>query len=226
MNCDDCRQRLQMHLDGEECGADHVEAHLAHCPECRAMDGAARRLLAGLLSTPAPTPPGGLTERVVAAALADRRQRLRWRRRVAFVAGGLAVAASLLLTVLLTGSPGRSPKVVDLTGPGTSTRNQDEPSPPSLNDNMAEATSAVASLARKTADETVSNGQLLVPSVPLGMPAEEALAPPLDPPAQSLRQAGQGVATGLEPVATSARRAFDLFLRDMPPVTPEAKSGL
>jgi len=91
---------------------------------------------------------------------------------------------------------------------------------------MAEATSAVASLARKTADETVSNGQLLVPSVPLGMPAEEALAPPQDPPAQSLRQAGQGVATGLEPVATSARRAFDLFLRDMPPVTPEAKSGL
>jgi hypothetical protein len=48
----------------------------------------------------------------------------------------------------------------------------------------------------------------------------------LDPPAQSLRQAGQGVATGLEPVATSARRAFDLFLRDIPPVAPEVKSGL
>jgi hypothetical protein len=91
---------------------------------------------------------------------------------------------------------------------------------------VAEARSAVASLARRTADETVSDGQLFVPTVPVEVPSEEVLGPPLEPPAQSLRETGQGVATGLEPVANSARRAFDLFLRDMPPVTPEGKSGL
>ena len=66
--------------------------------------------------------------------------------------------------------------------------------PPSLNDNVAEATSAVTSLARRTADQTVNDGQLLVPSVTLPMPSEQGV----EPPAESLREAGHGVATGLE----------------------------
>jgi hypothetical protein len=85
---------------------------------------------------------------------------------------------------------------------------------------MAEATSAVASLARRTADETVSNGQILVPAVSLPMTEPEVLGPPLEPPAQSLREAGHGVAVGLEPIASSAARAFDLFRRDIAPVAP------
>jgi hypothetical protein len=94
-----------------------------------------------------------------------------------------------------------------------------------LSANVEEATSAVASLARRTANETMSDGQLLVPSVTLGMPPAEVVGPPLESPAQSLRETGQGVATGLEPVTTSARRALDLFLRDIPPVSPEPKAG-
>jgi hypothetical protein len=226
MNCDDCRQRLQLRLDGKDGVGDDLETHLVHCSSCRELDAAARRLLAGLLTAPAPTPPAGLAERIVAGVLADRRRR---RRRPVLAAGALALAASLVLAVWLghhpAGGSSNGPTVVAVE-PSPSMPKQDEPVPPSLNDHVAEATSAVTSLARKTADETVSNGQLLVPSVPLEMPAEEALAPALDPPAQSLRETGHGVANGLEPVAASARRAIDLFLRDIPPMNPEAKSGL
>ena len=63
-------------------------------------------------------------------------------------------------------------------------------------------------------------------SLPMPMPADEALTPPLEPSGQSLREAGEGVAASLSPVATSARRAFDLFLREIPPLPPEAKTGL
>jgi hypothetical protein len=94
-----------------------------------------------------------------------------------------------------------------------------------LNENVAEATEAVASLARRTADQTLTSGQMFVSAVPLEVP-QEVLGPPLEPPADSLREAGQGVATGLAPVTSSARRAFDLFLRDIPPVAPEGKPDL
>ena len=43
-----------------------------------------------------------------------------------------------------------------------------------------------------------------------------ALQETLDTPTRSLREAGQGVSAGLEPITNSARRAFDLFLREVP----------
>jgi hypothetical protein len=251
MNCADCQERLQARLDGEVVPADEMAAHLAACPECRDLEAAARRLQTGLRLLTPPAPPAGFAERLVAGVLADRRRKVR--RRLAFAGVVTALAASLLLVFFITpGEDGLTPagwvkkkyytikwelipgsqyeddpsirslKQITLNGPPLS---EEEPVP-SLNDNMAEATSAVAALARRTADETVGNGQLLVPSVSLPMPQEDGLTPPLDPPAQSLRDAGQGVATGLEPVAASARRAFDLFRRDIPPVSGEAKSGL
>jgi hypothetical protein len=95
---------------------------------------------------------------------------------------------------------------------------QPAPAPPSLRENVEEATSAVASLTRRTAGETVEQGRLLLPAVSLPAPEQAALAEPLEPPVESLRQAGQGVTTSLAPVTTSARRAVDLFLRDIPPM--------
>jgi hypothetical protein len=41
-----------------------------------------------------------------------------------------------------------------------------------------------------------------------------------------LREAGEGVGDGLEPVTNSARRAVDLFLRELPPMDLGANSGL
>jgi hypothetical protein len=252
MNCHDCRQQLQARLDGAAVPADEIAAHLAACPECRDLEAAAQRLQTGLRLLTPPAPPTGFAERLAAGVLADRRRKVR-RRRLVFAGVIGALAASLLVVLFITPDddgftpagwvkqkyyavkwhvfPGtryaddpsiRSLHQLGLNGAPPS----DEEPVPSLNDNMAEATSAVASLARRTADETVSNGQILVPAVSLPMTEPEVLGPPLEPPAQSLREAGQGVATGLQPVAASAARAFDLFRRDITPVAPEAKSGL
>ncbi len=81
----------------------------------------------------------------------------------------------------------------------------------------------MADLTRRTADETVGQGKLLLPVVVaqpnLGNPVPGAMGPPM----RSLRSAGQGVSEGLEPVTTSARRALHLFLSELPPV--EGKEG-
>ena len=52
------------------------------------------------------------------------------------------------------------------------------------------------------------------------------LEAPLDPPARSLREAGEGVSVGLEPVADSARRVVGLFLRELPPMDAAPRGGL
>lgn len=237
MTCDDCRRLIQAWLDGDPAGADGVEAHLSACPACKALAGAARRLRAGLRAAPAVIPPAALADRIVIGVLADRRRR-QSRRRLLFVGLALAAAACLAVAVLLPkGAPHGSASApptgkADVADNNPPQKTHPEPAPeppparPSLNEDVAEATSAVASLARRTADETLSSGQVLLPPMPLDVAPMDLPPQPLDPPAQSLREASQGVATGLSPVANSARRAIDLFLRDIPPVTPEGKSGL
>jgi hypothetical protein len=244
MNCDQCRLALQAHLDGDPVSGDDLDAHLHSCADCRALHAAAGRLRVGLLAAAAPTPPAGLSDRIVAGVLKDQRARRRMRRRIVLAVVGLAAAASLVIAVFFRGgSSGGSLAQVhqslhDFLFPRPPGRavlagldrmpdlDEELPALPSLNDNMEQATSAVASLARRTADQTMNDGQLLVPSVTLPMPSEEGVTPTLEPPAESLREAGHGVASGLEPVTHHARRAFNLFLRDMPPVTPDTKPGL
>ena len=81
MNCRACHDLLQRHLDGDgDVAADALHEHLRHCPECRALFGAARRLGEGLRLLAPPAPPPGLAGRIVAGAARDRRRRLRVRR--------------------------------------------------------------------------------------------------------------------------------------------------
>ncbi len=248
MNCSECQERLQARLDGEADGSAELEAHLAACAECRALHAAAGRLQAVLRQSVTPVPVD-LGPRIAVAVRADQRRRRRLARGLYF-AGAAAVVASLVLVLLAlpsgTGRPshvaqawasvkeffgGPRDEIIAATdfdiGPVTDlTPERETQAAPSLSENMAEAASAVASLARRTADETVSNSQLLVPPVSLPMPDQDAVASPLDPPAESLRQAGRGVVAGLEPVTGSAVRAFDLFRRDIAPMAPDAKPGL
>jgi len=228
MNCDEYRNWVQVSLDGDAVEGDDLAMHLAACPGCRLLAAAAAGLQVGLRCLVPPPPPAGLAERITVGVMADRRQRRR-RRRLVFAVSGLAAAAAVVLAVLMAGRPGPNPPIgpqVALTEPRGSVPPDKTPPAASLNDNMAEAGTAVESLVRRTADETVSSGQILMPSVSLPMPTEDAVTAPLEPSGQSLREAGHGVAAGLQPVADSAVRAFDLFRRDLPPMSPEAKSGL
>src|SRR4051812_27421317 len=92
MNCRDCRDLLNRHLDGEAIERPDVEAHVASCGDCRGLWGSAERVERGLRLLNPPHPPADFARRATAAALRDRatqRRQRTWLR--------VAVAAALLL---------------------------------------------------------------------------------------------------------------------------------
>ena len=142
---------------------------------------------------------------------------------------GAALAASLLLVALggyfwtRTGDSNATPSGTN--PPVASSEPVKTPAPPSIRDSVAEVGSAVASVTRRTAGDTVEQALQWLPTVPTPALSESSvLEQTLDPPARSLREAGQGVSAGFEPVTSSARRALDLFLREIPPMEPDGKS--
>ena len=198
--------------------------HLATCPACAGWYAAVKRFGQGLRTLDVPRPPKGFAERVAAQVQFDRLACARARRRWLAAA---AVAASLLLAVSL-GYSLLSKKTVAVSPgpPAADNGGRASEATPSPRASVAEAGDAVAALSRKATDETVEQTRLLWPvvSAPISFDGVE-LSTPLDPSAQSLREAGQNVSTGLEPVTTSARRAVNLFWRDLPPVEPAKKQG-
>lgn len=224
MTCVECQERLQWFLDGRPDDVEAtVAAHLAACPVCGQLHAAGRRLRDGVCLLATPLPPEGFAERVAALVVADQRKRQRLRRRWF---AGAALAASLLLAVL-AGYRWFGPQEKNAPPP-TRIAEEDKRAPDtpsrSTRESMAEAGEALASLSRKATEETVEQTRLLWPvaSAPLSFDGLD-LQTPLEPPTQSLREAGQNVSTGLEPVANSARRAMNLFLRELPPVEPGKK---
>lgn len=223
MNCPHCHQLLQQRLDGGPVpDPAALDAYLAACPECRSWHAAATRLQEGVRRLTPVVPPDGLADRLVAHVLADRNSRLRLRRRVA---GAAAMAAGLLLALLAyqrfglrdAEPPPGDAIVYDVPAPEAPAQ------PPSLQESVAEAGSAVASLTRRKADETVGQTWTWWADLVKEVPGPEA--PVLDQPARPLREAGQNVTAGLEPVTSSARRALHLFLREIPPLEGETKRG-
>jgi hypothetical protein len=225
MNCAECEERLQLWLDGQAQENRSVAGHVADCAACADRLSAARRLQEGLRLLDPPELPDDFAGRITTQILVDRRA-LRSRRQRWVVA--TALAASLLLAVTLGFGKfakwGGAPVHVEPAPIAKEDRNTlPTPSP---RQSVADAGEAVASLSRKATDETVEQTRLLWPvaTAPFSFEGVD-LQTPLEPPAQSLREAGQNVSSGLEPVASSAKRAMNLFWRDLPPVEPAKKQG-
>src|SRR5437588_5872959 len=227
MNCSECQELLQRYLDGTPLeDAAPFDQHVAACPECREWHAAAQRLTAGLRLLVAPAVPPGLTARIVSGVLAARHARQRLRRQLTV---GAALAASLLLAALggyFWTRPGdTNPTPTSTNAPVANTTPVEPAAPPSIRDSVAEVGSAVASVTRRTADDTVEQARRLLPPMPTpALNESSVLEQSLEPPARSLREAGQGVSAGFEPVTNSARRALDLFLREIPPMESDGKS--
>jgi hypothetical protein len=83
---------------------------------------------------------------------------------------------------------------------------------------MEEAGSAVVVLTQRAADETVGQTRVLFPTDVPSPSVDPNIQLALENSAQPWREARLGVVAGLEPVTSSARRAVDLFLREIPPV--------
>jgi hypothetical protein len=231
MACVTCQDLWQRRLDEPSPEAEAaLDRHLHACPECVCWWERARRLTEGLARLTPPRPPAGLATRLTRAVLVDQRQtrlrvRLRW-------AVGSALAASLLLTVALRFLPaGRVTATIANAPPQPEPSVQAEPTPPEPTPSVQtprpeepadvgrpmQATRDVfASMLDRAYKETDDQVTLLRPVVAPSVFDEPAH--PADPPGRPLTEAGQGVAHGFEPVSGSARRAVDLFIRDLPPM--------
>ncbi len=217
MNCTEFQETLNLLLDGQAVDRTAFDQHAAACPQCREWQVAAERLQLGLRLFPSIASPVGLSQRIVSQVLRDRRQRLLRQRSFAW-AGALAASLMLALGGYVRLQTSREAEIAaranvpvpEVEQPATVV------AAPSLRDSVAEAGNAVVSLTRRTADDTVEQTRFLL-TVPIPpMDDATALQETLDTPTRSLREAGQGVSAGLEPITNSARRAFDLFLREVP----------
>jgi predicted anti-sigma-YlaC factor YlaD len=227
MNCPECEELLQRRLDGEPL-ADRValDRHLTECTVCRErFAGAARIQEEWPLRTERPSVEW--TEQTVSSLLLDCRGRRR--RRLGLTA--LATAAGILAAVLagrFWAHTSRLSHPVDLRA-HHERHEQAVGLPaqePSLQATVAEAERAVRSLTDRIADNTVGPVRTLIAVAapaevgPMPtLPTVAAIEQPLDPAARSLQETGRGVSTGIQTVASSARRAFDFLLREMPPVS-------
>ena len=224
MNCSEFQNYLQQRLDGETPanGAD-IERHLAVCRSCRELRAAAMRFTQALEAQVSPIPPDRMSDQVVSLVLneiASRRQaRKLWSRRLIATA---AVAACLFMAIALGNSWRRSSQRPDVSVSNTLVK-RDEKSTPSHQPaslNIRDAGSALVALVNRTADETVGQGRVLLPQAVSSpaFPVPGDWQPSLEPDAQSLREAQEGVVTSFEPVTSSARRAVNLFLREISPM--------
>jgi anti-sigma factor RsiW len=215
MNCTNHHEWLQTYLDGDAPTPPETEAHQAACPACRALFAAAQALRAGLSRITSPAPPEGMPDQIVTCVLAERRRVLRFRR----VAAVVALAASLLLVTFLA-LPFFRKEVVPDDSRAHAAPKPVEPSP-SLQENLEDASAAVADLTRRMTGETVGQTGLLLPAIVPDMPlSDPQVVLALNMPAESLRGVQETVSEGLEPVTTSMRRAMDLFRRNLPPMAP------
>jgi anti-sigma factor RsiW len=207
MNCLECQDWLQRRLDGLGAGDDKVvEQHLSGCGACRAQHAAATRLLQGLRRLPSVSAPPDLHQRVVAAVLKDRVLRRRRMTQRLYVTAALAASVFLMLLISYSMQQRPAPGPAPVEPPPLV---QSQPAPEVSPDERRPGAALPEAMVQ-------SLGALL-PDMPKDLPAVAELEP-LDPAAESLKQAGREVTASLQTMTRSARQAFDYFSRELPAV--------
>jgi hypothetical protein len=219
--CAAALESLQRRLDGDEFPErESITLHRAQCSSCREREAAARRLVEGLRRTEMPSPPPGLSDRVIDGLKAEPfRRRIR---RFKFVAACLALAACIVIAIFIaddfrntqTRVVSSSIRKAPPEGPG---KGDSRPAP--LQDSLNEAGSAVASLTRKTATETIFSKipPLTLPKVPAAAPFER-----LEPAVASIQDVQHGAVFGVAPITNSAKRAANMIWREIGPDSPKS----
>ena len=221
MDCRTVDRAIQDMLDGPTT-SDALTAHVQTCSACAARLEGFMRLQAALRTIRPPAAPERLADRVLAEFQAEPVLRIErrpdpapipWRR---LAAAALVLAGSLIgLRSAWRSGPARDPEVV----------NRPEGSPP-LSESLAMATSATIQLAQATSEPAARLGRLLLATGVGGDSSDESrLEPPVDE--RFLRSFSGRVATEIEPITGSARRAFGFLLpsqrpkpADLPPTGP------
>jgi len=213
MDCQDfeswCRRRFDERRSfASTADAPDVAAHVASCATCRAAIARYGRLEAaiGLWSGTA-VPTAGLSDRIVAAVLHDRRSVsiLTIRRRALFATAALLlVALGLGIRHSLISSRSDAVAVVAT------------PNPPPLPDALAAATTATLDLARKTTEPASRVGGRVIAQAKLPTSPQLSLSMPVRPASRIISVLGDDVNRGVKPLSGSARNAFGFLLAPWP----------
>jgi hypothetical protein len=231
--CAAFRDRWLAGLDSPDTQADPTaggdDPHLTTCGECRSWLVDARRFAGGLrlLALPADPPalPHAWSLHIADAVLDDRaafRGRRRWVVRILSTAAAVVLAAGL---GLWGGGHLRFDRPLAVHVRSNPVTKPTPPAPP-LGESLASAVGPVVDKARRTADQTFAGARALfaaptsLPGMGSGMDDWES---DIGPATRALDEARQGAAGSLEPVASSFRRAVDLFSREL--TTPAGTPG-
>ncbi|MFL5328610.1 MAG: zf-HC2 domain-containing protein [Gemmataceae bacterium] len=192
-NCDLALDLLQRRLDGDfALTTPEVDAHVANCASCRARFATAELFLHAY----PPRPRVGFADRMTVAVRRDSRNRevTRW------AAVSVAIAAAIVVAVRVAwpGAPTELPPVARVTFG------------PSVEDRIAQAKTTVVAW-RDAATQKVK-----MPSDWPAMTPNKDLATAFEPAKATFADASKGLASGFEPVTDSAKRAMNLFRRDLP----------
>ncbi|MDB5308735.1 MAG: hypothetical protein JWO38_2937 [Gemmataceae bacterium] len=225
--CGPTVDRIQAVLDGRlTADALAVDPHPAACATCRERVRAARFLFAALAEPAEPVAvPLGLTTAILAGVRADRRAG--GRRRVALTAG---LAAAIVVAAWAISRNPDLPQPVDPEAPELVERPPGAPVPAPtvqpirVTDELAKTGDALRDSSRALAEPAASapkvfaaltDSLLNTPAPPAGDPESAG---------QSLAEIPEAAKIGLEPVTSSAQKAFTRLLRDVGAIQPKMKS--
>lgn len=229
-----CRQtvdRLQCVLDGEiPCSALDSDPHPLSCSACRERIAAAKLLISALsLPAEAIAVSRGLTDKIVASILDERKAEHRSyiRRRILTSVGGLAIAAGVLITIWLRwfdssrqNELAQNPEAANTQQANSPTNTPPEPHqapaprPVRLGEEFSKAEQAFLDSSRPITEPAAVAPQVL-------FKLTDALTSSADPTSEfepmriSLIDLPQAAQAGLQPVTTTAQKAFARLMHDV-----------
>ena len=214
MNCHEWQSRWQALLDGEAADSNDREwrAHLKDCSACRELQETADRLWTSLRRMPQPALPPYFADDVLTAVGRDQSVRRRERMWI-----GLGISLAAAMVVFGMARLFVRPAGTDLHAKAAASS---IPPPPSLESQIADARSATVDLGRRVAQDTVRHAALFLPPSDR-WPGFDSNPAPGESTTMQVREVGRTVSSGLEPVTSSTRRAFDMLRRLLPPTEIE-----
>ena len=221
--CRAARDALMKRLDGElQPESETVVAHRADCPDCKALEDAARQMLNALPRLSSASPAYGFADRVLNRTIVQAHRP--WFKRRRIWAAALALAASVVVAVFAIVRQERQtldcrglmvlavpPAIPEPNPPDVAVQN-----PVPLRDSFQEAGAAFSALARKTVDDGFG---FRIPRLPLANAKVDPL-PNRDGPMAALEEVRHSATLTIAPITDSAKRAIDVFWREL---GPEAK---
>lgn len=202
-HCSAFETLVQRVLDGERPITDLDHSHSHACKPCRELAISAHLLSKGLTDSLTAIPTIDFASRIVPSVLANRQRERSTRRTIVAVAASLAACVAVAVFTLPQHSNG--PAVASQSNPSSA-----EPKPPQIVESFRMAGSAFVSFTRRAATESLEPAKNLLVGI-------ERPDPPL-PVTRPL--AGLPTTSPVEPITNTAKRAINLFIRDVGGLAP------